>query len=261
MNQRYIDIVKPLLSEREELCFNLFSLIFENEKALIKTDMMNYIIAQANEQATIWMWISPSIKDVSNVVGELAEQLLHNTKVHINTSDEYGEKILQLAAIKIGVQYKVYMPMNVYVYRHTEVIPKRGHMIIPCEQHRERLKSMVKQMKMDTKGIRISENSADAMVTDLIRSGNLFLWEDEDIVSMAKIDHEATYGRLNSGVTDRKYRGNGYMGMLLDEMCQMLIGRGVIPMLYADARNPSANKAHRKVGFEMRGQITEYQIC
>mgnify|MGYP002570802793 FL=1 len=30
-------------------------------------------------------------------------------------------------------------------------------------------------------------------------------------------------------------------------------------MLYADARNPSSNRAYQKIGFELVGPITEYR--
>lgn len=29
-------------------------------------------------------------------------------------------------------------------------------------------------------------------------------------------------------------------------------------LLYADARNPAANKAYQKIGFEKQGEITEF---
>lgn len=261
MAKKYADVVKLLLRTDEEICFNLFSLIFENESALIKTDMKSYIIAQTNEQTTIWMWVSPLLEDTEAVVQELVSRILLNTKVHINTTPEHGEKILKLAAAKIGIKYGIWIPMNVYVCHNIKCFPRKGHIVIPFEQHRKLLINMERQMA-EAGGINMSESSADAAVTDMISSGKLFLWESEDgkIVSMAKIDHEAEYGRINNVVTDLKYRGKGYAGMLVSELCQALLARDVTPMLYADSRNSSSNRMYTKIGFELVGNITEYDM-
>ena len=46
--------------------------------------------------------------------------------------------------------------------------------------------------------------------------------------------------------------------MLTAHICAELLAKGVVPMLYADAANPSSNRAYRKIGFEKVGEVTEY---
>lgn len=261
MIKKYADVVKILLKTDEEICFNLFSFIFEDENAFIKTDMKSYIIAQTNAQTTIWMWVSPLMEDTDVVLQELVSRILLNKKVHINTTPEYGEKILQLAAVQLGMKYRILLPMNVYICHNMKNFPRKGHIVMPCERHRELLINMTQQMAEAT-GRNMSGSSADAVVTDMICSKTLFLWESEEgkIVSMAKIDHEAEYGRINNVVTDLKYRGKGYASMLVSELCQKLFARNVIPMLYADSRNCSSNRMYTKIGFELVGNITEYDM-
>lgn len=66
--------------------------------------------------------------------------------------------------------------------------------------------------------------------------------------------------RINTVVTERESRGNGYAGMLVSRMCEDLLEKGVEPMLYADAENPSSNRAYIKTGFEKVGDVTEYSL-
>ena len=77
---------------------------------------------------------------------------------------------------------------------------------------------------------------------------------------MAMIAHRtAETARINTVVTDRARRGHGYAGMLVSSLCKRLLSEGAAPMLYADARNPSSNRAYQKIGFELVGPITEYR--
>lgn len=68
------------------------------------------------------------------------------------------------------------------------------------------------------------------------------------------------YARINTVFTYRKKRGNGYVKMLAGEMCRNLIGQGIVPMLCADAYNPSVNSTYIKIGFGKIGELTEFQF-
>ena len=96
-------------------------------------------------------------------------------------------------------------------------------------------------------------------LTDLGKEGS-FLWEDGDIRAMAMIAHiGGGMGRINTVVTERNSRGRGYAGMLTAALCEKLLAQGLTPMLYADAGNPSSNRAYQKIGMEARGQVAEYR--
>ena len=47
--------------------------------------------------------------------------------------------------------------------------------------------------------------------------------------------------------------------MLVAEMSRLLLGQGLLPLLYADASNPASNRAYQKIGFEQVGRVTEYR--
>ena len=106
----------------------------------------------------------------------------------------------------------------------------------------------------------ISQEDADNFAAASVGRSELLLWKDGGrVCAMAKIAYRsASSARINTVVTDRAVRGRGYAGMLVSHMCEKLIGEGVSPMLYADAANPSSNRAYRRIGFEKVGEITEF---
>lgn len=96
----------------------------------------------------------------------------------------------------------------------------------------------------------------------MIGSHNLSLWKcNDEVCAMAMIAHKTNeIARINSVVTLREKRGNGYAGMLISKICKALIEDNIIPMLYADADNPSSNRAYQKIGFEKVGKVTQYKF-
>jgi predicted GNAT family acetyltransferase len=92
-------------------------------------------------------------------------------------------------------------------------------------------------------------------------SHDLFLWSDGGVVAMARIANKGNkYARINTVVTNREHRGKGYAKMLVGDICKQLLEQGLIPMLYADARNPSSNSTYQKIGFREVGKISEYTM-
>ena len=120
--------------------------------------------------------------------------------------------------------------------------------------------SLLRQLCEDGEHTVISQEDADNFAAASVGRSELLLWKDGGrVCAMAMIAHRsASSARINTVVTDRAVRGRGYAGMLVSHMCEKLIGEGVSPMLYADAANPSSNRAYRRIGFEKVGEITEF---
>ncbi|MDE7158217.1 MAG: GNAT family N-acetyltransferase, partial [Clostridiales bacterium] len=92
-------------------------------------------------------------------------------------------------------------------------------------------------------------------------SGNLFLWLQNGVVSMARVVRDGTkFARLTSIVTERAARGNGYAKMLVGELSKRLLAEGLTPVLYARSENPSSNRCYLAIGFEKAGEICEFYI-
>ena len=156
------------------------------------------------------------------------------------------------------------MALNAYVCRAAHSPARRGRMVAPESARQPVMASLLRQLVEDGEHQTLRDEDAQGFATAMVGSDRLFLWEDEsgEVCAMAMIAHKnEKTARINTVVTDRAKRGNGYAGMLVASLCETLLSQGVTPMLYADAANPSSNRAYQKIGFEKTGEVTQYRFA
>lgn len=154
------------------------------------------------------------------------------------------------------------MPMTAYVCRRVTLPAAfHGEQAAPEPQHQAAMASLLTQLVEDGEGQSIPPQEATRFAQAMTGSDALRLWLDEGrVCAIALIAHRThAVARINTVVTDRALRGRGYAGMLVAGMCASLLAEGIIPMLYADTRNPASNRAYLKIGFEPVEQVTEYR--
>ena len=190
----------------------------------------------------------------------LAESLARCPALHVTLDPGRGQGVLRKAAERSGLTPETVLPMNVYACRKLQPLPLRGRAVVPREEHRPVMAALLRQMALDAEGQEVPEAAAADFAQAMVGSDRLLLWEDGDIRAMAMIAHiGGGMGRINTVVTERNSRGRGYAGMLTAALCEKLLAQGLTPMLYADAGNPSSNRAYQKIGMEARGQVAEYR--
>lgn len=258
-------IFQKMIAGNDDIIFNLFYLIRQGENALLYTDDANYITAQSNYKAPLWIYICGKLSDeppLAELKTLIKESLTQNPNVHINARQEYFQPVIDLLEHEDGIFLTEYMPMNAYACRKAADVACIGACVAPCTEYKPAMAELIKQMAKDAENKDISEEAAQGFANAMETSPNLFLWKDREIVSMAMIAHKTDkYARINTVVTDRNHRGKGYAGMLVGEMSRALLKNGITPMLYADARNPSSNTAYQKLGYVKAGEITEFMAA
>lgn len=255
-------VFENVLNKTDKIIYNLFYLIREKENAFTATDEATYIIGQSNESTPLWMWLKEKPdgtidKEIYDIV---ESRLLLNHNLKVVAHEKNVNDILNSIAQKKEVNYKVNMPMTVYACNNVKKVSISGQVVKPKEEHKEILIKFITDMVYDVEKNIMNENDANGFANWAVNADNLYLWENNDaIVSMAMIAHKTNeYARINTVFTEREQRGKGYVGMLLYKLSEMLLKEDIIPMLYADSRNPASNSAYQKIGFEKYGEITEY---
>jgi uncharacterized protein len=85
---------------------------------------------------------------------------------------------------------------------------------------------------------------------DRIRSGYLFLWDDDGPVSMAA-STRPTAGGISIGAvyTPPEHRGRGYATSCVASLCEQLLLTCEFCVLYTDLSNPTSNAIYKAIGF------------
>lgn len=252
-----------LLQSKDEVLFNLLYLISEDKSSFIRTDSLSYIIAKSQKAPSAWLFVNDSLSPEAEteIIETVSDMLTEYPTLIINGKASRITDILSKISEKANIPYSVKMPMNVYAcYEKNDVFAK-GQMIKPSQEYVDDIARLIHQMVLDSENIDIGEKTAHEWAKARKHADNLFLWTDEGIVAMAMIAHETDkYARINTVVTDREYRGRGYAKMLICALTTQLLEKNVLPMLYADANNPSSNAVYQKAGYTYQGEITEFKF-
>ena len=257
-------IIDKMIAGDNEIIFNLISLIQSDKKATIFTDDKSYIVAQSNPLAPIWVYLNENAdaQTENDLVYILANLIEKNKSVHINVQTGFIQGVFERLSLDKGYLFSEHMPMNVYACHEVNAIACKGKVVMPSAEYKECIVLLMKQMAKDAENYDMPDEEAEEIADAFENSDDVFLWKDNEIVALARIAHRNNkYARINTVVTDRAYRGNGYAKMLVGKISQNVLDSGLIPMLYADARNPYSNAVYQKIGYERVGEITEFSVC
>jgi hypothetical protein len=103
-----------------------------------------------------------------------------------------------------------------------------------------------------------SEGTAEFALAK-IRDGDLFVWEDQDPVSMAAKARPTRHGiTVNLVYTPPALRGRGYATACVASLSQRLLDSGrLFCTLFADLANPISNHIYERIGYRPIGSFAE----
>jgi GNAT superfamily N-acetyltransferase len=94
------------------------------------------------------------------------------------------------------------------------------------------------------------------------QSGELWVWEDSEIVAMAGVTPSVGgVCRIGPVYTPPERRRRGYASALVAAMASAVLGRGERCILYTDLANPISNAIYRAIGFEAVDEVLEYRFA
>lgn len=253
------NVFSKLIKDKDEVTYNLLCQICFDENAFIVTDDNSYIIAQNDVKRPMWIFLNKKPEDSKEIASIILERLGENSRFSIIANEKYIRDILNLVSTKTKLKYKVNMKMNAYSCEKVNECKLNGRVVCPSKKYRDIMAKLIIEMERDAEKINVSNKDAYGFADDNVDSKNIFLWEDDGVVAMAKVSHKSDkYARINTVVTDSSKRNKGYGRMLVSKITKELLNEKLIPMLYADASNPISNKMYRRIGYEKQGEVTEF---
>ncbi|AWB46451.1 hypothetical protein DCC85_21280 [Paenibacillus sp. CAA11] len=250
---------------KDEARYNLLHTINASEQSLCVKSPDGQLIFAGSPGHNGWLWLAEELAEcergqrLQEMVEFLAASLLPGITGDSQIVMDFAERYTQRHHMTFHAQ----MVMAAYIC--PQVVPP----VRPGGEIRQAEDKDVSRVAAFLAGF--VENAFDRMVDAasqipaaerMIGNGNLYLWmKGDEPVSMAQISHRsARHGRINAVYTPAEFRKNGFASMLVARLCTLLLGEGLLPLLYADLSNPTSNKVYQNIGFQPCGQIAELKF-
>lgn len=107
----------------------------------------------------------------------------------------------------------------------------------------------------------VSEDEARGMAEKRIPKREIYIWENEQPVSMASSARPTRQGcAVNLVYTPSTFRGKGYASTCVAALSQKLLERYQFCSLFTDLKNPTSNKIYQQIGYYRVADFMEYRF-
>jgi GNAT superfamily N-acetyltransferase len=249
-----------------EVQYNLIHRISESKDSLSLKSSDGKAILVQTPGFNPWLWVSEEIEEDEReaLIRDFAEQLKDRFVPGIS-----GDPILAEAFARDYVtdnkqkSYHIAMVMEAYYcpfLKHP--IGVEGSVQPAKSSHIPIIAEFLAGFYKDALGDTVEPDTQMKAAERMISEGGCLLWTIHDEpVSMAVIAHRSPrHGRINSVYTPFNHRKKGYASALVADICERLKAEGILPMLYADVKNPASNKIYKNLGFKESGKIADIRF-
>jgi predicted GNAT family acetyltransferase len=249
----------------DEVQYNLIHLICESKSSTCLKDSDETMIYAQSTGHNAWLWSSKDIVEDKKAVlyEELIEFLKETTLPGVSGEPKTTERFAQLYSQANHLQYESTMTIESYFCTDPKKpLNVKGTMQQATRKNLAIVAEFLAGFSEGAYGVRVNPEAKILDAKRMIETGDLYIWfVDDKPVSMAYIAHRsARYSRLNAVYTPPSCRKKGYASALVAELCSVLLSEDLVPMLYADLKNPDSNKVYRNIGFVERGKIVDIKF-
>jgi ribosomal protein S18 acetylase RimI-like enzyme len=161
-----------------------------------------------------------------------------------------ASRFAELWAERFGVGTREGMRQRISVLEEVEAPPRpaSGSMRLARPDDTERAVRWLREFEQE---VGIGAADPEAQVASYLRDGELFLWQDGDVVSMAAATGATPHGiRIAYVYTPPELRGRGYASALVASLSQSQLDAGRrFCFLFTDRANPTSNEIYRRIGY------------
>jgi predicted GNAT family acetyltransferase len=165
-------------------------------------------------------------------------------------------------AQEAGHRYSLASRQRVYELREVLVpVPERGRLRSATEEDLELVSAWHYAFHHELFG-RTDREQARQAAEARVRAGDIFLWEDDQVVSVALKTRPTRHG-ISVGLvyTPPELRGRGYATACVGELSRRLLGAGwEFCALFADLANPISNHIYERIGYRPVCDYEEYRF-
>lgn len=161
---------------------------------------------------------------------------------------------------RVGGSFELRMPHR--IYRLDEVTPPRA---VPGTMRLARpdeLPLILEWEEAFARDAHMPTRVSPERQAEWVSEGQLFLWEDQEPVSMTVAQGRTRHGiRVAYVYTPTERRGKGYASALVAGVSQAMLDGGLdFCVLYTDLRNPTSNRIYQEIGYRPLCDVVDVVI-
>jgi predicted GNAT family acetyltransferase len=264
-----------LILEKDELFGNLmYGLtikLIKNKNYYGNKDPF-YIIATENTKINIFGLMTPprnmiiySNKYNDNAIGSFVNKIIER---HENIPGIDGEKTLvelikDNYVNKTGRKHKLEKRLGIYKLENVNEYHKPDGIFRKAEiKDKKIIKQYYINFGKDCNEHVYDNGKLDENITDDITNNNYYVYENIEIVSMARKQRPTKSGMAIGPVyTLDKYRNKGYGTAVVSELSKIILNSGnKFCTLFTDLSNTTSNSIYKKIGYEYMGENISYKF-
>jgi len=161
-----------------------------------------------------------------------------------------------------GQSIRVAMQQQIYQLEAVRPIAKaNGYIRQATHADRDQLISWTQAFVAEALGY-AHRQDVERLVDRRLKEGSLYIWQDEQPVSMAGYGGPTPNGiRVSPVYTPPEYRRQGYASSCVAALSQALLNQGhKYCFLFTDSANPTSNHIYQTIGYQPVGDATEYRF-
>jgi predicted GNAT family acetyltransferase len=260
----FLQMSQKALEEDEingNLIFGLSNTLLKNENTYGKEAPLYSIVYKNNEISLIGLMTPPrnlllyENKNLDSGIMEYFVENLYSRNIHIpgvigekNIAKLFMEKWTKIknSNFKINMNLRVFKLTKVEEYiKPVGLFRKAEERDIECII--EFITNFSSETKEPNSSSRIKEMAENGIVNN-----EIYVWDNKNIVSMAKKQRPTKHGMAVGGVyTPLEHRYKGYATALVAELSQNILNSGkLFCTLYTDLSNPTSNSRYQKIGYK-----------
>lgn len=243
---------------KDKYKFHILFKILQSEEKLIYTDHKNYIIARSAKNYPVWIWTKDEIElEKIHEVIELLNEFIDETETKITCKEELYTKI------KDSYNIATYFELGFLVCKKlNSVNMARGFMDEANYADKITLANFWINLCKEENNIDIAFNEALVEVDRWLNNKNYYVWRNTlgKVVSLASYSVQGEQAKLSHVYTPPEERRKGYSKSLVHTLTKRILDENLVPLLYTNYNYSISNELYKKLGYESKGFLVNFQI-
>ncbi len=258
MEDKNINLLEIKNFEKDKFKFHILYKILKSDERLIYTDHENYIVARSAVDYPVWIW----------TVDEISEEKIHEI---LNLLDIYLEKDEVIITCKEELYHEFSEIYNIATYfelgflmckKLNSIKMALGYFDKPNYSDKITLANYWTNLCKEENNLEISFSSALIEVDNWLSNDNFYVWRNNigKVVSIASYSIQGEQAKISHVYTPPEERRKGYSKSLVHTLTEKILEQNLIPLLYTNYNYSISNELYKKLGYESKGYLINFQI-